>query len=213
MFKEVLEVRYTNEEQDTLLVLFNDDDNNTQEMYIEVDGADHKVLMDMGITNEAIAEQTAEWKRTSLSNIVNVAKLAASDIYNKEIAKHKAEIEKLKLKALQAKAYQKTAEDAALDAKQKVLVIKAEVQRSTDQIKKQSLTSHALDQKIQNESMDKIRAINKYVAENLGNEKLEVAVANMKRAIQTLNDNEEAIAIAGNGKKYKTLLGALKATI
>jgi len=185
MFKEVQEVRYTNETQDTLYVLFNDDDGNTQEMYIENGGADHKALMELGVTDEQIVEQTAEWKKSAARDIISLAKAAAYEEYGEEV-------ERLKHEALKARAAKK-----------------AEMVRSNES----AVTAYALDQKLQSESLDKIRSVNKYVAEQLGNEKLEVAVANLKAAVKALNDNEEAIAIAGNGKKYKTLLGALKATI
>ena len=42
MFKTVEEVRYTNDQKDTLYVLFTDDDDTLQEMYIEPNGAEHK---------------------------------------------------------------------------------------------------------------------------------------------------------------------------
>lgn len=220
MFKEVQEVRYTNEAQDTLYILFNDDDGNTQEMYIENGGADHKALMELGVTDEQIIEQTAEWKKSAARDIANIAKKAAYDVYGEEVERLKADAMKAKSATLmanqdvlriQAKArmLQERNEEMRLQALQSKVIAEKELQDK----KQEALATHALDQKLQTDSTDKIRAVNKYVAEQLGNEKLEVAVANLKAAVKALNDNEDAIKIAGNGKNYKTLLGALKATI
>ena len=52
MFKTVEEVRYTNDQKDTLYVLFTDDDDSLQEMYIEPNGTEHKELESLGITGD-----------------------------------------------------------------------------------------------------------------------------------------------------------------
>lgn len=64
MFKKenIVEVRWTNEQQDTILVLVKDGDNN-YETFIEANSALHKQLIDAGWNNEKITEETAEWKK------------------------------------------------------------------------------------------------------------------------------------------------------
>ena len=60
MFKTVEEVRYTNNEKDTLAVLFTDDNDTLQEMYIPADGPERKELESKGITEEIIVASTGE---------------------------------------------------------------------------------------------------------------------------------------------------------
>jgi hypothetical protein len=64
MFKKenIIEARWTNEQQDTILVLVKDGDNN-YETFIETNSAQHKQLIDAGWNNEKITEETAEWKK------------------------------------------------------------------------------------------------------------------------------------------------------
>jgi len=64
MFKKenIVEVRWTNEQQDTILVLIKDGDNN-YETFIETNSVQHKQLIDVGWDNEKITEASAEWKK------------------------------------------------------------------------------------------------------------------------------------------------------
>ena len=76
MFKTVEEVRYTNNEKDTLAVLFTDDNDTLQEMYIPADGPERKELESKGITEEIIVASTGEYKRVqkkAIDDIITVS--------------------------------------------------------------------------------------------------------------------------------------------
>ena len=65
MFKKIENVRYTNSAYDTLYVLFYDDDDNRQEMYIESSGPERDQIESMGINEDTIIENTANFKLQS----------------------------------------------------------------------------------------------------------------------------------------------------
>ena len=64
MFKKenIIEARWTNEQQDTILVLVKDGDNN-YETFIETNSAQHKQLIEAEWDAEKITEASAEWKK------------------------------------------------------------------------------------------------------------------------------------------------------
>ena len=95
MFKTVEEVRYTNNEKDTLSVLFTDDDDTLQQMYIPVDGPERKELESMGITEEIIIASTGEYKRVQKRAIDNIIKNTYKDELESAEKKAKREHEKI----------------------------------------------------------------------------------------------------------------------
>lgn len=64
MFKKenIVEARWTNEQQDTILVLVKDGDNN-YETFIETNSAQHKQLIEAEWDADKITEASAEWKK------------------------------------------------------------------------------------------------------------------------------------------------------
>ena len=69
---------------------------------------------------------------------------------------------------------------------------------------------HSLFYKLEKESKDKILSINKYVNDNISQEKIEVAIPNLINIIKTLNTNQDAInLVEGNKFKAETLIEAL----
>jgi len=178
MFKKIENVRYTNSAHDTLYVLFYDDDDNRQEMYIEASGPERDQIESMGIDNETILNNTANYKLQSKRYMDSIAKKAAKDVYEKEInslEKYKESLEHI-IKSLKIKP----------------------------------LLMHSLFYKLEKESKDKILSINKYVNDNISQEKIEVAIPNLINIIKTLNTNQDAInLVEGNKFKAETLIEAL----
>lgn len=171
MFKKIENVRYTNSAHDTLYVLFYDDDDNRQEMYIESSGPERDQLESMGINEETIIENTANFKLQSKRQMNALARSAANDVYQEEInnlKKHKDYLEST-IKPLEDK----------------------------------TLKMHSLFYKLEKESKDKILSINKYVNNNISQEKIEVAIPNLINIIETLNNNKDAIDLVKGSKKFK----------
>ena len=189
MFKTVEEVRYTNDQKDTLYVLFTDEDNTVQEMYIEPNGTEYKELESLGITEEGILESTGMFKQQTQRELADVARQAAADVYADEIEKLKKERDKLKLG---------------------VVASNAMIKKQTHE----SMERYAVQKSLEANGKKQLSSLNKYVKDNITQEKVEVAIPNLICVIQALNDNEEAIKIVKGESKFKatTLVEALYKT-
>jgi|GEM_PF-2411082 len=189
MFKTVEEVRYTNDQKDTLYVLFKDDDDTLQEMYIEPNGTEHKELESLGITEEGIVESTGLFKQQTQKELADVARLAAADVYSEEVERLKKERDKLKLS---------------------VVASNAMVKKQTHE----TMERYAIQKSLEDKDKKKLLSLNKYVNDNITQEKIDVAIPNLISVIQALNDNEDAIKIVKGESKFKaeTLVEALYKT-
>jgi len=189
MFKTVEEVRYTNDQKDTLYVLFKDDDDTLQEMYIEPNGTEHKELESLGITEEGIVESTGLFKQQTQKELADVARLAAADVYSEEVERLKKERDKLKLS---------------------VVASNAMVKKQTHE----TMERYAIQKSLEDKDKKKLLSLNKYVNDNITQEKINVAIPNLISVIQALNDNEDAIKIVKGESKFKaeTLVEALYKT-
>jgi hypothetical protein len=189
MFKTVEEVRYTNDQKDTLYVLFTDEDNTVQEMYIEPNGTEYKELESLGITEEGILESTGMFKQQTQRELADVARQAAADVYADEIEKLKKERDKLKLG---------------------VVASNAMIKKQTHE----SMERYAVQKSLEANGKKQLSSLNKYVKDNITQEKVEVAIPNLICVIQALNDNQEAIKIVKGESKFKaaTLVEALYKT-
>lgn len=189
MFKTVEEVRYTNDQKDTLYVLFTDDDGTTQEMYVEPNGAEHKELESLGITEDGIVASTGMFKQQSAKELADVAKLAAADVYAEEIERLKQERDKLKLS---------------------VVASNAMVKKQTHE----SMERYAVQKSLEANGKKQLSSLNKYVNDNITQEKVEVAIPNLISVIQALNENQDAINLVKGESKFKakTLVEALYKT-
>mgnify|MGYP001468589102 CR=1 FL=1 len=190
MFKTVEEVRYTNDQKDTLYVLFTDDDDSLQEMYIEPNGAEHKELESLGITEDGIVESTGMFKQQTQRELADVARMAAADVYADEIERLKQERDQLKLGVVASNAMFK---------------------KQTHE----SMERYVIQKNLEDKSKTRLPALNKYVKDNITQEKVEVAIPNLISVIQALNENEDAIdLVKGESKiKAKTLIEALYKTL
>jgi len=179
MFKKIEDVRYTNSAHDILYVLFIDDDDNKQEMYIESSGPERDEIASMGIDEDKILDNTANYKLQSKRHLDSIAKAAARDKYENELSSLENYKESLKseIKSLKIKP----------------------------------LLMHSLFYKLEKESKEKILSINKYVNDNISQEKIEVAIPNLIHIIKTLNENQDAINLVKGESKFKakTLIEAL----
>lgn len=189
MFKTVEEVRYTNDQKDTLYVLFTDDDGTTQEMYVEPNSAEHKELESLGITEDAIVASTGMFKQQTQKELADVARLAAADVYAEELERLKKERDALKLS---------------------VVASNAMVKKQTHE----TMERYAIQKSLEDKDKKKLVSLNKYVNDNITKEKIDVAIPNLISVIQALNDNEDAINIVKGESKFKatTLVEALYKT-
>tara|TARA_Y100001937_G_scaffold93524_1_gene126664 strand:+ start:1604 stop:2179 length:576 start_codon:yes stop_codon:yes gene_type:complete len=189
MFKTVEEVRYTNDQKDTLYVLFTDDDDSLQEMYIEPNGTEHKELESLGITENNIVESTGLFKQQTQRELADIAKLAAADVYAEELERLKKERDALKLS---------------------VVASNAMVKKQTHE----TMERYAIQKSLEDKDKKKLLSLNKYVNDNITQEKIDVAIPNLISVIQALNDNKDAIKIVKGESKFKaeTLVEALYKT-
>lgn len=189
MFKTVEEVRYTNDQKDTLYVLFTDDDGTTQEMYVEPNSAEHKELESLGITEDSIVASTGMFKQQTQKELADVARLAAADVYAEELERLKKERDALKLS---------------------VVASNAMVKKQTHE----TMERYAIQKSLEDKDKKKLVSLNKYVNDNITKEKIDVAIPNLISVIQALNDNEDAINIVKGESKFKatTLVEALYKT-
>lgn len=190
MFKTVEEVRYTNDQKDTLYVLFTDDDDSLQEMYIEPQSPEHKELESLGITEDGIVESTGLFKQQTQKELADVARLAAADVYSEEVERLKKERDALKLSLVSSSA-----------------MIKKQTQ--------EGLGRYALSKALEDKDKQKALAVNKYVNDNVTQEKIEIAIPNLISVIQALNENQDAINLVKGESKFKakTLIEALYKTL
>lgn len=100
MYK-VIEARYTNAEQDTIVILHNVDDSVVEE-YIQVGSAQHKALEEAGYDHDKIVDMTAEWKQLQARMVFDRLTAAATEQWA-EINKTEEEKVRKKLAKVEAK--------------------------------------------------------------------------------------------------------------
>lgn len=221
MYNKIIEARYTNNQQDTILVLHETESDGIIEEYIQPGSIQHKAIEEHGWIEEKLVDATAEFKRQQLASIAEIAKVSASTLYDEEKEKAQKELERIRHKTVAAEALHKIRME---DQNQQLEKIRLKIvefealaarkkQHYEDELKK-SLETHAVLKKLETEAPEKIRSINKYVNDNLTTEKLEIALENFLIFVQTVNENQDAIDILTNKTnkkvKPKTVIEAVK---
>lgn len=192
MFKEIVEVRYTNQEQDTLYVLFEDDDGVNQEMYIPAEGPERDAIAELGISEENIIDQTADWKRSAMADISNIAIESARNLYQPEIDRKKTEL--VKAEALFRQQ----------DSKYRAEIVKYE---------SKLLTQQAALIKLEEETPARIKAINSFANASISTENVEAAMDKIIPFLKDINENKDAIDYlkTKTDSKATNVIGLLKA--
>ena len=188
MYDDIIEVRYTNREQDILLAVYNSTDGVIEE-YIEVGSSQHKILEDAGWDNEKIIDCTANFKRQQTNAVRENLKKAARGVYEVELNYIKRELAILRKQLLEA-------------------------QILTKQRKEEALKRLTYLNKLEADFSDKVKTMNAFMSKTIPTDDINYSLNNIIEFFKVFNTNEEALNIVQNKsdktKKSKSLLAALK---
>ena len=188
MYDDIIEVRYTNREQDILLAVYNSTDGVIEE-YIEVGSSQHKLLEDAGWDNEKIIDCTANFKRQQTNAVRENLKKAARGVYEVELNYIKRELAILRKQLLEA-------------------------QILTKQRKEEALKRLTYLNKLEADFSDKVKTMNAFMSKTIPTDDINYSLNNIIEFFKVFNTNEEALNIVQNKsdktKKSKSLLAALK---
>ena len=188
MYDDIIEVRYTNREQDILLAVYNSTDGVIEE-YIEVGSSQHKLLEDAGWDNEKIIDCTANFKRQQTNAVRENLKKAARGVYEVELNYIKRELAILRKQLLEA-------------------------QILTKQRKEEALKRLTYLNKLEADFSDKVKTMNTFMSKTIPTDDINYSLNNIIEFFKVFNTNEEALNIVQNKsdktKKSKSLLAALK---
>lgn len=214
MYKDIIEARYTNEQQDTILILHTIEDGVVIEEYIQPGTAQHKALEDLGWTKEKIIDATAEFKRNQINAVRESLKFTAKDVYKEELDKVTSELANIRKQILEAQIMHKQK-----SSKFQREIVQAELlvkQRNEEALKAQSyaLKAQSYLNKVEADVPEKIQSLNSFVASSISTNDLQNTILKIAEFISVYNENEEALNIvkekSAKAKTSKTLLNALK---
>lgn len=211
MYKEIIEARYTNPQQDTILVLHETESDGIIEEYIQPGSIQHEAIEEHGWTEEKLIDATAEFKKEQLAELNQVAKLSAAQVYQKEQEEQERLLQKNKKRALEMEALIKVKQEERSRITQRVLEMESLIKIKQDELtrvtqkvlekialeeqkKKKLIEQDAIMRGYETKAAEKIRSINKYVTNNVGTEKMDVAIDNFITFINVIVDDEEALA-------------------
>ena len=106
MSDNIVEVRYGNPEQDTILVLKEVDGGYIEEV-IEPGSPAHKELEDLGYDHERILDDTAEYKKVQLANLRESLKNINYELYKESIEYYEDKLLYLNLQLVRSQALAK----------------------------------------------------------------------------------------------------------
>jgi len=189
MYNDVVEARYTSEQQDNILVLYNTVEDGVIEECIEVGSTQHKQLTEAGWDNEKIVDCTADFKRQQVRAVRENLKIAARDVYEVELNYIKRELAILRKQLLEA-------------------------QILTKQRKEEALKRLTYLNKLEADFSDKVKSMNAFMSKTIPTDDINYTLTNIIEFFKVFNTNEEALNIVQNKsdktKNSKSLLAALK---
>jgi len=189
MYNDVVEARYTSEQQDNILVLYNTDEDGVIEECIEVGSIQYKQLTEAGWDKDKIIDCTANFKRQQVRAVRENLKIAARDVYEIELNYIKRELSILRKQLLEA-------------------------QILTKQRKEEALKRLTYLNKLEADFSDKVKSMNAFMSKTIPTDDINYTLTNIIEFFKVFNTNEEALNIVQNKsdktKKSKSLLAALK---
>ena len=189
MYNDVVEARYTSEQQDNILVLYNTDEDGVIEECIEVGSIQYKQLTEAGWDKDKIIDCTANFKRQQVRAVRENLKIAARDVYEIELNYIKRELSILRKQLLEA-------------------------QILTKQRKEEALKRLTYLNKLEADFSDKVKSMNTFMSKTIPTDDVNYTLNNIIEFFKVFNTNEEALNIVQNKsdktKKSKSLLAALK---
>lgn len=177
----VITCRYTNVEQDNILVMYetNSPADGVIEGIFEAGSIEHMEIEKKGWDHERIVDATADFKKQQADQIRMIAIESAQEVYQGEIDRKKREL-------IKAEAYFKQQ-----DSEYRKQIVKHETLIRTKEA--EIVRQHAIVKKLEEDSTDKIRKINAYVAASVPSEKMEEAIDNLIPFLSAINESQEAI--------------------
>ena len=189
MYNDVVEARYTSEQQDNILVLYNTDEDGVIEECIEVGSIQYKQLTEAGWDKDKIIDCTANFKRQQVRAVRENLKIAARDVYEIELNYIKRELSILRKQLLEA-------------------------QILTKQRKEEALKRLTYLNKLEADFSDKVKSMNTFMSKTIPTDDLEYSLTNIIEFLKVMNTSDEALKIIKNKsdktKNSKSLLTALK---
>ena len=189
MYNDVVEARYTSEQQDNILVLYNTDEDGVIEECIEVGSIQYKQLTEAGWDKDKIIDCTANFKRQQVRAVRENLKIAARDVYEIELNYIKRELSILRKQLLEA-------------------------QILTKQRKEEALKRLTYLNKLEADFSDKVKSMNAFMSKTIPTDDINYTLTNIIEFFKVFNTNEEALNIVQNKsdktKNSKSLLAALK---
>ena len=229
MYKDIIEARYTNDQQDTILVLHQSEEDGIIEEYIQPDTVQHKALKDLGWTNEKILDTTAEFKRQQMASVVEVAKTAAADLYQGEVDRCQAEVERYQAEvdrwqkhSLEARVHaarerermedwKKKAIEAQLhtesvikDWKKKAIAAQLHTDNVIKELQKKVVMHEALSKKRDGQINEQIAKINSFIISGVSTEDLEKSVKDVVEFLTVINNQENVVEMLKKMSDKKT---------
>lgn len=217
MYKNIIEARYTNDQQDTILVLHQSEEDGIIEEYIQPDTLQHKALEALGWTDEKILDTTAEFKRQQMASVVEVAKTAAADLYQGEVDRYQAEVDRWQKHSLEARVHAERERERMEDWKKKAIAAQLHTENVIKDLQKKVVMHESLSKKRDGQINEQIAKINSFITSGVSTEDLEKSVKDVVEFLTVINNQENIVEMVKkmSDKKTtaKTVVGVLNKII
>lgn len=224
MYKDIIEARYTNDRQDTILVLHQSEEDGIIEEYIQPDTVQHKALKDLGWTDDKILDTTAEFKRQQMASVVEVAKTAAADLYQGEVdrcqaeaERYQAEVDRWQKHSLEARVHANRERERMEDWKKKAIAAQLHTENVIKELQKKVVMHESLSKKRDGQINDQITKINSFITSGVSTEDMEKSIKDIVEFLTVVNNQENVVEMVKkmSDKKTtaKTVVGVLNKII
>lgn len=217
MYKDIIEARYTNDQQNTILVLHQSEEDGIIEEYIQPDTLQHKALEALGWTDEKILDTTAEFKRQQMASVVEVAKTAAADLYQGEVDRYQAEVDRWQKHSLEARVHAERERERMEDWKKKAIAAQLHTENVIKDLQKKVVMHESLSKKRDGQINEQIAKINSFITSGVSTEDLEKSVKDVVEFLTVINNQENIVEMVKkmSDKKTtaKTVVGVLNKII
>lgn len=204
MYRDIIEARYTNDQQDTILVLHSTEEDGIIEEYIQPDTVQYKALVDLGWSEEKIVDTTAEFKRQQMASVVEAAKTAAADVYKEEIKRHQAEAERSQRHSLEARVHAERERERMEDWKKKAIAAQLHTENVIKDLQKKVVMHEALVKKRDGQINEQITKINSFITSGVSTEDMEKSVKDVVEFLTVVNNQENVVEMLKKMSDKKT---------
>ena len=197
MYRDIIEARYTNDQQDTILVLHSTEEDGIIEEYIQPDTVQHKALVDLGWSEEKIVDTTAEFKRQQMASVVEVAKTAAADLYQ-------GEVDRWQKHSLEARVHAEREREKMEEWKKKAIAAQLHTENVIKDLQKKVVMHEALVKKRDGQINEQITKINSFITSGVSTEDMEKSVKDVVEFLTVVNNQENVVEMLKKMSDKKT---------